>query len=90
MAAAIAGTPGAIGMTSMPFALQSGGRIRALALGGVVPGPESVRRGEYRLVRASYLLTRGAPSPDVARFLAFIRGPSGAAVIAANGGVPVE
>lgn len=90
MAAVLAGTPGAIGMTSMPFVQQSGGRIRALSLAGIAPSAESVRRGEYPLVRASYLLTRGAPAPEVARFLAFVRGPAGARVIEANGGVPTR
>lgn len=90
MAAELTTTAGAIGMTSMPFVQQSNGRIRALALAGVAPSAETVRRGDYPLTRASYLLTRGAPSPAVARFLAFVRGPVGARTIVANGGVPVE
>ena len=90
MAAALAGTPGAIGMTSLPFVEQSGGRIRAVTLGGVRPTPESVRSGAWRLTRHSYLLTRARPSAAVARFLAFVRSPAGARAIAASGAVPVE
>jgi phosphate transport system substrate-binding protein len=90
MAAELATTPGAIGMTSMPFVQHSEGRIRALALDGVTPGPESIRSGGYPLTRASFLLTRTPTSPAVARFLAFVRGPVGARIIAASGGVPVE
>jgi phosphate transport system substrate-binding protein len=90
MAAALATTRGAIGMTSMPFVQQSDGRIRAVALDGVTPSAESIRSGGYALSRASYLLTRATPAPAVARFLAFVRGPAGARIIIANGGVPVE
>jgi phosphate transport system substrate-binding protein len=90
MAAELTATTGAIGMTSMPFVQSSNGRIRALALDGVTAGAESVRNGGYPLTRASYLLIRTSASPAVARFLAFVRGPAGARIIVANGGVPVE
>ncbi len=89
MAADLAATPYAIGMTSMPFVLRSDGRLRALALDGVSPTAESVSRGTYALARASYLLTRKARVPAVDRFLAFIRSAAGARVITANGGIPV-
>ena len=90
MAAALASTNGAIGMTSMPFVQASDGRIRALALDGVSPNAETVRHGRYALTRAAYLLTGARPAPAVARFLAFVRSPAGARIIVANGGVPVE
>ena len=90
MAAALASTNGAIGMTSMPFVQASDGRIRALALDGVSPSAETVGSGRYALTRASYMLTGVRPSPAVARFLAFVRSPAGARIIIANGGVPVE
>ena len=90
MAAALASTSGAIGMTSMPFVQGSDGRIRALALDGVSPNAETVRHGRYALTRAAYMLTGARPAPAVARFLAFVRSPAGARIIVANGGVPVE
>jgi len=90
MAAGLAGTAGAIGMTTSTVTEQSVGRVRALALDGVVPDAPAVRDGRYRLVREAYLVTRGEPDRAVAGFLAFVRGPDGAAVIAANGAVPVE
>jgi phosphate transport system substrate-binding protein len=89
MAAELAARAGAIGVTSLPFVEASGGRIRALALDGVVPDAASVRAGRWPLVRRSYLLTRAEPSPVVRRFLAFVRGAEGAAAIEANGAVPV-
>ena len=90
MAATLASTNGAIGMTSMPFVQGSDGRIRALALDGVSPSAVTIRTGQYLLTRASYMLTGLRPSLAVARFLAFVRSPAGARIIVANGGVPVE
>jgi phosphate transport system substrate-binding protein len=90
MAEELATTPGALGMTSMPFVERSGGRLRALALDGVPPTDATVRSGAYRLTRRSLLLTRAAPPPHVARFLAFVRGSDGARAIAAGGAVPVR
>ena len=89
MAEALASTAGALGMTSLPFVDRSGGRLRALALDGIAPSAANVRSGAYPLTRRSLLLTRAAPSPAVARFLAFVRSPEGAAVITAGGAVPV-
>ncbi|MGZ8412432.1 MAG: substrate-binding domain-containing protein [Gemmatirosa sp.] len=90
MAAALADTPGAIGMTSLPFVARSGGRLRALALDGVAPTAEQVRRGTYPLTRRSVFLTRAEPSPAVRAFLTFVRGPAGARTIAASGVVPAD
>ena len=90
MAATLASTNGAIGMTSMPFVQGSDGRIRALALDGVSPSAVTIRTGQYPLTRASYMLTGLRPSLAVARFLAFVRSPAGARIIVANGGVPIE
>ena len=42
-------------MTSLPFVEQSGGRMRALSLGGVAPSAENVRSGAYALTRRSLL-----------------------------------
>ena len=88
MAAALARTPGAFGITSLVLVEGSGGRIRALALDGVAPTAENVRTGTYAMARSSYLITRRSPAPPVERFLDFIRDTAGARVIAANGAVP--
>lgn len=89
MAAELSSVSGALGMTSMPFVDQSGGRIKALALDGIPPDAERVRRGEYPLTRSSYLVTTASPSAAVARFIAFVRSDEGARVIRANGAVPL-
>jgi len=89
MAAELSSVSGALGMTSMPFVDQSGGRIKALTLDGIPPDAERVRRGEYPLTRSSYLVTTASPSAAAARFIAFVRSDAGARVIRANGAVPL-
>ena len=76
-------------MTSMPFVEQSGSRIKALALDGIRPDAERVRRGEYPLTRSSFLVTSASPAAAVARFIAFVRSDAGARIIRANGAVPL-
>jgi len=90
MARELARTGGAIGMTTMTVVEQSQTRIRALALNGVEPSAENVRSGAYRLTRDSFLVTKMAPAPAVARFLEFVRSPEGKRVISANGAVPLD
>ena len=89
MAAALAATPGAIGVTTATVTGQSGGAIRALALDGVAPEPAAVRGGRYALRRSSFLITLGDAGAPVRRFLEFVASPAGAAVLEANGSVQV-
>lgn len=90
MAKELAAVPGAIGMTSMTVVEQSKNKIRAASLDGVAPSADNVERKTYTLIRESFFVTRGSPSPAVARFIEFTRGSSGNDVIAANGAVPVK
>lgn len=88
MAKALAETAGAIGMTSATVVERSAGKIRAVALDGVVANEASVRDGLYRLVRDAFLVTRNAPSADVKAFIDFVKGADGAKVISENGAIP--
>jgi phosphate transport system substrate-binding protein len=90
MAKELARVRGAIGMTSMTVVQQSGGRIKAVPLEGIAPTAENVKRSTYTLVRNSFFVTRGSPSPGVTRFIEFTFSSPGAEVIAANGAVPVK
>jgi phosphate transport system substrate-binding protein len=90
MARELAATAGAVGMTTTTVVEQSRGRIRAVALNGVVPSADNVERKVYGLTRDSFLVTKVTPEPGVARFLEFVRSPAGHAVITANGAVPVK
>jgi phosphate transport system substrate-binding protein len=90
MAKELAGTPGAVGMTTTTVVEQSQGKIKAVSLNDVSPTAENVRRKVYTLTRDSFLVTKATPPPAVARFLEFVRSPAGEAVIVANGAVPVK
>jgi ABC-type phosphate transport system substrate-binding protein len=54
----------------------------------VAPGEANVASGQYRLKREVFLIAKAQPTPASANFLAFVRGPEGAAVIKANGAIP--
>jgi phosphate transport system substrate-binding protein len=88
MAAELAAVAGAIGMTTATVVEQSGGKIRALALNGVVADESNVRAGRYKLVREAFLVARSGSSPAIAEFMGFVQSAAGAAVITANGAIP--
>ena len=90
MASELAATVGAIGMTTMTVVEQSQGKIRVLALNGIVPSAKNVERKAYLLVRESFFVIRTPPAPAVARFLEFTRSSIGHDVIAANGAIAVK
>ncbi len=90
MAKELAATAGALGMTTTTIVEQSGGRIKALSLNGIVPSAENVERKTYTLTRDSFLVTKVTPPPAVSEFVEFVRSPAGAAIVAANGAVPVK
>lgn len=88
MARELAATSGAIGMTTLTVVEQSAGKVRALALNGVVPDEPNTISGRYRLTREAFLVSKEQPSAAVAKFLEFARSDEGAAVIKANGAIP--
>lgn len=90
MAKELAATVGAIGMTTTTVVEQSRGQIKLLSLNGVIPSAESVERKRYTLTRDSFLVTKAPPPPAVSRFIEFVRSAAGAAVIIANGALPVK
>jgi ABC-type phosphate transport system substrate-binding protein len=61
-----------------------------VSLNGISPNVESVGRKTYVLTRDSFLVTKSTPPPTVATFIEFVRSSAGAAIIAANGAVPVK
>jgi phosphate transport system substrate-binding protein len=87
MARALAVTPGGIGMASTTVVQQSGGKIRAIALNGIVADESSVAAGRYRLTRDAFLITLNAPTAETRAFLDFVRSAEGAAIIRANGAI---
>lgn len=90
MAKELAATVGAVGMTTTTVVEQSRGQIRAVSLNGVIPSAENVEGKTYTLTRDSFLVTKATPPPAVSKFVEFVRSSAGAAVIVANGAVPVK
>ena len=90
MAAELAATTGAIGMTTMTVVEQSQGKIKALSINSIDPSAQNVERKAYRLVRESFFVIKTPASPAVARFLEFTRGAMGHTVITANGAIAVK
>ena len=90
MAQGLAATAGAIGMTTMTVVEQSQGRVKATSLRGMSPTAENVESRTYTLTRDSFLVVKTPPSPEVSKFLEFVRSAAGERVIVANGAVPVK
>jgi phosphate transport system substrate-binding protein len=90
MARAIAKNPSSIGMTTQVRVVQSDGRIKALAMNGVLPTSENLLNGSYPYTRDSFLITSKHPSDKVLEFLAFIRTEAGSEVITANNAIPAQ
>lgn len=88
MAALLARTVGAFGLTSATFVNASEGRIRALTLDGVAATAANVSAARAP-ARSSYLLTTQSPPAAVRRFLAWARSAEGRRVIERSGGTPV-
>ena len=84
LARALATTSGAIGLTNMIRVAQSEGKIRALAINGMLPSAENIRSGKYPMFRNNYLITRTSASEAVRDFLSFVSSPAGIRVIEAN------
>ena len=89
MARELVAISGAFGMTTLTVVEQSAGKVRALAINGVVPDEPNTMSGRYSLTREAFLVSKGQPSPAVAKFLEFARSAEGAAVIKANGAIPI-
>jgi phosphate transport system substrate-binding protein len=87
LAKALAETAGAIGMTSATAVEQSRGRMRSLALNGVVANEINVVAGRYRLTRDAFLVTGQSPPAPVKAFIDFVTSADGAEVIRANGAI---
>lgn len=90
MAKELAATAGAIGMTTLTVTEQSAGKIRPISINGIAATSGNVEKRAYPLLRESFFVTRSSPSPQVAGFLDFVRGPDGDKVIRANGAIPAQ
>jgi len=74
----VAATPGAIGYAARGSLTP---QVKALSIDGVAPTPLTVQRGEYRLARPFYLLTRGQPSGAAKGFVDFVLSAEGQRIV---------
>jgi phosphate transport system substrate-binding protein len=88
MNSSLASRPAAIGLTTYEAVLKSNGRIKALAIDGVQPGPDTVAAGKYRLVKDFAVVTRGEPQGVTRNFIDFAAGADGNKIMATAGLVP--
>lgn len=88
MTSSLASRPAAIGLTTYDAVLKSQGRLKALAIDGVQPGPETVGAGKYGLAKEFSVVTRGEPAGAVKGFIDFAAGPDGQKIMANSGLVP--
>jgi phosphate transport system substrate-binding protein len=90
MERALAGTRGAIGITSPIVVEGSAGRLRSVGIDGVVPSADNVEHRRYGMIRKTFFVVWSPPPPAVDRFLRFVRSPEGDKLIRVNGAVPVK
>lgn len=75
----VAGNPDAVGYVSIgaaEAAIKSGTPIRVLKMNGIEATMANVANGTFPISRPLNVVTRGAPTGEVARFLAFARSPA--------------
>lgn len=88
MRSALASRPGAVGLTTYEAVLKSEGKLKALAIDGVQPAPETVSAGSYRLVKDFAVVTKGEPQGPAKGFIDFATSPEGHKIMASGGLVP--
>ena len=64
--------------------------VKILKFEGIEPTPENIASGAYPLFRPLYLVTKGEPVGEVKRFLDWIVGPDGQAVLEQEGTVTLK
>lgn len=89
VANAVQTNPNAIGYNGLAYVV-SNTKLKALSLDGVPCAPENVKTLEYPLSRyIFFVLPQSNPSPDVQKFIDWVRtSPEAGAIIAKTGGVP--
>lgn len=80
-------TPGSIGFLSFGYI---DGSVKALAVDGIDATIENAVSGRYPVVRPLNMITNGQPSGAAARWLEFILGPQGQAIVVEEGYLPVN
>jgi phosphate transport system substrate-binding protein len=78
----VANTPGAIGYVSLS---QLDERVKAIAIEGVAPSPESAANGKYVLSSPLYVIAQSEPQGDLREFMAWLLGNPGQTLLSQSG-----
>ncbi len=90
--AAVAANPDSIGYASIGMAMAAvvnGMHVRPLDLDGISPMVSLVETGEYRFSRPLLVITRGEANGPVRKFLDFLTGPEGQAIVGRLDYIPI-
>ena len=83
--------PGAIGLSTLPAVRLHGPRLKALAVNGVTPGPDTLANGSYPYYVAMRIVRKRDAGPAVNQFFDFVKSPAGSAILQGVGNwVPAE
>lgn len=89
MQAALLATPGSVGWFDLAAVRSQGLPLRVLAIDGVTPSPAAVAEQRYPFWKDLAFVLQGPPSPQVARLLACVAGPTGRALLVTHGALPL-
>ncbi|MCB2215270.1 phosphate ABC transporter substrate-binding protein [Desulfofustis glycolicus] len=87
MKTAVANDPYAIGYVSVGHIDET---VAAVTLDGVTPSIATVKSGDYKVARGLFSLTKGEPQGLAKLFIDYLLSPSGQAIVAAKGFIPVK
>jgi phosphate transport system substrate-binding protein len=78
----VANTPGAVGYAPLS---QIDKRVKAIAVEGIAPAPESAANGQYVLASPLYLIAKTEPQGDLRDFVAWLLGNPGQTLLSQSG-----
>ena len=85
----ITNTPGAFAASTLALIAAERRSFVALTIDGREPTVEALAKGSYPYYKRLFAITPKLQSPDVIRFLAFLRNPATQALLRANGHLPL-
>ena len=77
--------PGALGTSSLALLLSEHRPLTPLSINRVKPSIETLADGSYPYMKPMYLITKGTPTGQVARFINFVFSPEGQTILRATG-----
>ncbi len=85
----VAGGAARFGTTTLSLVRSEQRPLKIVTLDGVSPSPGTLEDGSYPLSKTFSFITRGAPSGETERFLAFLRSGKGREILEATGQFPL-